>query len=269
MKKIISMLKSNRSALIVFVSVIALLCVAILSYFLIDSSVCNWMLSGHTQMDNFTGSDLIKSLGKVYVPLWLLFLFGYAKKNLQLIVAACLSVLIGLVITGPLKIIAKRERPREVYLEQTYNEQGEIVKSNSDDQSFPSSDTAMVFAHAAVVTPLLSALSLPLLYILAAAVGVMRIFAFAHYPSDVLTGAAIGIFCGWLAIQISRRLVLENKFRMTEWWENFVRAAFVIIPVLTLISGGVEKMTNFSIASIILVAAFYLLNKIPKLLKKS
>ena len=189
MKKLISRLKSNKFDSTVFISVFVLLIAAVFSFFFMDKDISRWVSSRSAELDNFKGSDLLKSLGKVYVPLWLLFLWGYAKKNLQLILAASISVLMALAMTGPLKLIVRRERPREIYLQQTFTQQGEAKESNSDNESFPSSDTAMIFAHAVVVMPLLSMLSLPILYVLAAAVGVLRILALAHYPSDVLVGA--------------------------------------------------------------------------------
>lgn len=268
MKKLISRLKSNRFDSIVFISALVLLIAALFSFLFIDKEISRWVSSRSADLDNFEGSDLLKSLGKVYVPLWLLFLWGYAKKNLQLILAASLSVLMALAITGPLKLVTKRERPREIYMQPTFTPQGQRIVSNSDNESFPSSDTAMVFAHAVVVTPLLSGLSLPVLYVLAAAVGILRILAMAHYPSDVFVGAAVGILCGWLAIQLSRRWVLENKFGMTQWWRPAVTIAFFVIPLLTFFAGGKYSLLVFFGASAVLAGFLYFINKVSLLLQQ-
>ena len=259
MKKVIPGLKRIDKIICIAIAVLAF--AAVLSYFFIDNKVCLWVSSQNTKYDNFAGSDLIKALGKVNIPLWLLFLFGYAKNNLRLVMSACLSVLMVLAVAGPLKIITKRERPREVYSQQNITDSHE-EKSSSHNQSFPSSDTAVVFAHAVVVTPLISLLSTPLIYVLAIGVGVLRILASAHYPSDVLAGAAIGILCGWLAIQLSRIWALENKFSITEWWKLIVYAGFMVIPVSTFFSGGIDNLIVFFFASAALAGLVYILNKI-------
>ncbi|MEJ2649619.1 MAG: phosphatase PAP2 family protein [Sedimentisphaerales bacterium] len=233
MKKLISRLKSNRFDSIVFISALVLLIAALFSFLFIDKEISRWVSSRSADLDNFEGSDLLKSLGKVYVPLWLLFLWGYAKKNLQLILAASLSVLMALAITGPLKLVTKRERPREIYMQPTFTPQGQRIVSNSDNESFPSSDTAMVFAHAVVVTPLLSGLSLPVLYVLAAAVGILRILAMAHYP-----------------------------------WRPAVTIAFFVIPLLTFFAGGKYSLLVFFGASAVLAGFLYFINKVSLLLQQ-
>jgi membrane-associated phospholipid phosphatase len=255
MKQLMSRL--NRFDSIIFISIAILAFAAVLSYFFIDNKICLWVSSKNAKIDNFTGADLLKSLGKVYVPLWLLFLFGYIKKNVQLVIAASLSVLMALA----MKIMIKRERPREIYNQQTTTDDPHVAKSRSHDQSFPSSDTAAIFAHAAVVTPLISSLSIPVVYILAIVVGILRILALAHYPSDVLTGAAIGILCGWFAIKLSRIWASENKFRINEWWKLIVYAGFMVIPVLTFFAGGIGNLIVFFLACGILSALVYILSK--------
>lgn len=63
--------------------------------------------------------------------------------------------------------------------------------------SFPSGHTAVAFsvAVALVGEGLLGLVLLPL----ACGIGVSRVYLGAHYPLDVLVGAAVGASCGWLA----------------------------------------------------------------------
>jgi undecaprenyl-diphosphatase len=268
MKRIISGIKSNRFDSIIFVAILILFLAALLSYFFIDKLICRGISSISTDIDDFTGSGLLKSLGKVYVPLWLLLIWGYAKNNSKLVLAAVMSLLMALLITNPLKFVTRRERPREVFTKAPVTLEWQEDRSKSHDKSFPSSDTAMVFAHAVVVTPLLSAMSLPVIYILAAAVGILRILGMAHYPSDVLTGTAIGILCGWLAIKVSGIWISENKFRIKEWWRKVVPIAIIVIPVVTFLAGDRDNLIIFFVTSIVLAGLIYLLNKIPAFLSK-
>ncbi len=73
--------------------------------------------------------------------------------------------------------------------------------------SFPSGHTASAFAFAAAVTSDLPRLS-PSLYALATAVGYSRVHTGVHYPSDVMSGAIIGLTVGTAVRGTSARFPL-------------------------------------------------------------
>ena len=85
----------------------------------------------------------------------------------------------------------------------------------------------------------------------------------AHYPSDVCAGAAIGIFCGALAVQIIRRYLSEPS-RL-----NFNRSAYIIAailtPVLLGVFSGMDRLVFFLESYSVLVAGIYI---VPLLLKR-
>lgn len=95
------------------------------------------------------------------------------------------------IMTGGLKIVTGRARPRLA------NDEGEFTgpETRAGCSSFPSGHTASAFAVATVL-----ANKHPkqkwLYYGLATTVGIARIRKSAHYPSDVLVGAGIGIYAG-------------------------------------------------------------------------
>ncbi|MGI6117269.1 MAG: phosphatase PAP2 family protein [Bilifractor sp.] len=71
------------------------------------------------------------------------------------------------------------------------------------DFSFPSGHTAFSFA---TVTGLwlsgaLKKLRIPAL-ILACLIAFSRLYLYVHYPTDVLAGIAVGVFCGWAAYKL-------------------------------------------------------------------
>jgi membrane-associated phospholipid phosphatase len=70
---------------------------------------------------------------------------------------------------------------------------------SSDLWSMPSSHTAYAAATAVFVATLYPRLR-PLMFALAAFVGVARVLTGAHYPTDVLVGGAIGVFAARLAV---------------------------------------------------------------------
>ena len=93
--------------------------------------------------------------------------------------------------------------------------------------SFPSGTTAMAFMPATFLSVTFSAefpdsrWKIPIIvgsHTLAAAVGAGRIVAGTHFLTDVLAGAAIGSFFGWLIPTLHRRPNDENNlsFRFTE-----------------------------------------------------
>jgi undecaprenyl-diphosphatase len=82
----------------------------------------------------------------------------------------------------------------------------------STDPSFPSETAAFAFAVAASVILLNRPLGLVMLF-LAAAFGLSRVYAGAHYPSDIVVGALIGaaasvvgLFWIWVLTPIFNRL---------------------------------------------------------------
>jgi membrane-associated phospholipid phosphatase len=86
-----------------------------------------------------------------------------------------------------------------------------LVKSVSG-LSFPSGDATMAFAAAAcmaVALPRWSAAFLAWAVLVAAE----RVLENAHYVSDVVAGAGLGIICGWVAVWISRQILPKEPPR--------------------------------------------------------
>lgn len=97
------------------------------------------------------------------------------------------------------KFTVDRSRP-ELWL-------GPFHFSYSSSSSFPSGHTIGAFALAAAVVA--GSRSWPLrgtALVLATAIGVSRVIAFRHWPSDVVASAMIGSLCGWLCANALTRL---------------------------------------------------------------
>jgi membrane-associated phospholipid phosphatase len=280
-----SKLISNRFNLTIFVSIIVLGVGALYCYFFIDDRFISWISSNNKDLDSFIGAKLIKILGKVCVPLWLLFLWGFLKNRLQLVLAGALSMLLALAIVGPTKILTHRERPRELLKHSQIVQEPQGNKATIQNllsapafgrfdvqnfcktryQSFPSGDTATVFAPAVTVVPFVSALSLPILFILSGTVGFLTVAGLSHYPSDIFAGAAVGIFCGWLALQISDLWIAQNLLHVTEWWRKVVVIGIILIPLLNGFFSGLGYLLIFLASSAVLAGCVYVTDKVPTL----
>lgn len=111
------------------------------------------------------------------------------------------TVIEALGVTYGLKYTFDRERPYMKYPDKIHPIEPE------DSPSFPSGHTAAAFSLATALS-----MTYPKWYVVAPSavwacgVGFARMNQGVHYPSDVLTGAAIGIGCGFANIYINRWL---------------------------------------------------------------
>lgn len=111
------------------------------------------------------------------------------------------SVIEAVGLTYGMKYAFDRRRPYEKYPDRIHPIEAE------DSPSFPSGHTAAAFSLAASLS-----ITYPKWYVIAPSVvwacgvGLARINQGVHYPSDVLTGAAIGVGCAFVNVYINRWL---------------------------------------------------------------
>ena len=109
------------------------------------------------------------------------------------------SVIEALSLTMAMKYTFDRQRPYEKYPDLIH------PVSTEPDPSFPSGHTAAAFSLATSLS-----INYPKWYVIAPSavwacgVGFSRINQGVHYPSDVLTGAAIGVGCAFANVYINR-----------------------------------------------------------------
>lgn len=108
----------------------------------------------------------------------------------RFLVAALLAVALADPLSSHvLKPFFERPRPCAV-------EAGLVLRfACGEDFSFPSSHAANTFALA-------TAFGSPWVWGLAGIVGLQRCVVAAHYPTDVLAGALVGVLCGWVARRV-------------------------------------------------------------------
>lgn len=133
-----------------------------------------------------------------------LLITGLATKNKDLqrsAVKTCIGLGINTLVTTGLKYGINRSRPYETYPDLI------IKRTSTGPYSFPSGHTSYAFSLATSATLATKKwyVAAPC-YLYAGTVGYSRMRLGAHYPSDVLAGALIGIASSWLVWKADRWL---------------------------------------------------------------
>ncbi len=209
--------------------------VAIVSSFLfLDQPVREWFQDHPNTWHEYAWVNGFRQLGKAYVVIWLLLLWSCLVDRWRATIVTLIALaLVGLCVC-PLKAMTHRPRP---HLYATTAEQ-----LSPEDQhplpegraSFPSGDTAATFAVATILSVSLGRLWAPLLFTAAGGIGLLRITVLAHYPSDVLAGAMIGVLCGVCALCIAAHWPPPDSLHM----KGSSRAVAALLLVLILPLAG-------------------------------
>ena len=127
-----------------------------------------------------------------------LLLFSRKKETKTLGILLIAGLAISYYAVGALKAIAARPRPFSV-LSNTivlcYTEKG---------LSFPSGHATTAFMAAALFSSRFKCY--PVFYLVAALVGLSRVYMGVHFPTDVIGGAIIGCVIGWFSIYTAKKI---------------------------------------------------------------
>jgi undecaprenyl-diphosphatase len=230
--------KKSRAQVALLLLAGLLMAGAAVCFFTVDERVFSYLRENPQTWQKLRWAEAIKQLGRGYTLIWLLLAWVGITGKHKTVIVCLLSLLIALAAVTVIKETVRRPRPRDVITAQTKTgDQKDIYKS----WSFPSADTASVFAAAAVL-----ALAMPWPATLAFAacccgVAILRVIVLAHYPSDVFGGTATGILSGWLAILTKNRFPeIVNICRGHERMLSF--AGVILIPILMWCLQGIDKL---------------------------
>lgn len=150
---------------------------------------------------------LISSL--IFIPV-LIFLFIWDEEKVlkKFVRILAMSLAGGVLAPVILKQLIDRPRPFNAFYDEiarghvVVNTMFQLYLSNS----FPSGHSALVFA---VVTALnlIYKNKLLWLYPVAAVLALTRVYVGAHFPSDVLAGAVVGVLGAWMVHRLTDRLL--------------------------------------------------------------
>ena len=129
------------------------------------------------------------------------------------------SWLLTLGVTSVVKMAVRRPRPYQSYPAELF------CLQPVRDPSFPSGHTSLCFATATTLSLMYPKwyVAVPA-YLWAAGVGYSRLYVGAHYPTDVVTGAIVGVGCAVLAHVVRQYLARQNP---TYW----LMADVVTVPL--------------------------------------
>ena len=187
----------------------SILCFLIGWMALFQASAQNWDINTVKKVNNWDMHDLSRGLSHsgLILPVGVptaMGVYALIKKDQPLLKEAIYigtSVIEALGITMAMKYTFDRQRPYEKYPDLIH------PVSTEPDPSFPSGHTAAAFSLATSLS-----ITYPKWYVIAPSavwacgVGLSRINQGVHYPSDVMTGAAIGVGCAFVNVYVNRWL---------------------------------------------------------------
>lgn len=231
----------SKNEYIFMIVIVILGLLAVWSYFSMDQRV--FSLLSQKQLDWHKGLWLkaFTYLGKAWVPIWLLLIWFLSTGRQRPVLIVFLALIMVALTVTPLKYAIRRPRPYEVI--RARSEQEEQIYSWSH-LSFPSGDTAVVFATAAALLSFVTWPSACLLLAAAAGIALLRVTSLDHYPSDIFAGAAIGFFTGWLAIRIDGRWLPLERLRFI-LNRRVAISGIIVIPFVFMLPKGIDKFVLF------------------------
>lgn len=155
--------------------------------------------------------DILMPLISQGVLLWFILpVFLLIRKDTRtaawiILAAAGIDILLC---NGVLKNVFHRVRPCDINTAVT------LLVKRPTDYSFPSGHTALSFAAVSGLwlSGVLKRWRIPAL-ILACLIAYSRLYLYLHYPTDILMGIAVGVFCGWAAYKLIEKLAGRKQFQ--------------------------------------------------------
>jgi len=157
--------------------------------------------------ENIYLGELVKFFAEYFPYLVVCFLFLFIllnKKYFRMIIEALFAAVFarfGIVET--IRFLHPRFRP-------FVNNNIHLLIDKIDQASFPSGHSAFFFGLATVVYFYNKKTGILFLFF-AFLIAISRVFCGVHWPLDILAGAVVGIFSGWLVFKLSKRFIASPK----------------------------------------------------------
>jgi undecaprenyl-diphosphatase len=247
----------------VVISLVSLIVLCIISYFFIDQPVFEWLVKNNSGFKKGLFLKGFEMFGRAWLLIWLLLCWVFLADKRRPAAIGIIALFLLAFSVIPAKALIKRSRPDDII--RIRNGQ-EISTDIAHRCSFPSGDTASVFSVVTAVAPLLSLPVVIGIYSVAFCIGVLRVLSFAHFPSDIFAGAALGIFSGYLSYRLYPFMV--KKIDLTSLINRkFALFGIILIPVIVALSEGPRELYIFLLFYPPLVIIVYLIFRCYRLIK--
>jgi undecaprenyl-diphosphatase len=173
-----------------------------------DARLFLWIngLSG-SWMDYLFGWTTFLGTPALFLVVFIVFLIWDEERKPARFFAVLTASLGGILVSLLAKLLVERSRPYDYFYDEIAR--GEVVMNNLFStvvsNSFPSSHSALAFAVATALVGVYGRRLWPV-YLAAAWLSFTRVYVGAHFPSDVLAGAALGALGAWAAMNIPQKI---------------------------------------------------------------
>lgn len=162
-----------------------------------DTRALGWVVSRPRAKQAARVARLVSRLGDgpSYAVLGILLALFEVQHGRSFLAAALLAFLLELPVYLLLKNAIRRPRPADAM------DSLSAFIQPSDKFSFPSGHTAGAFLMATLLTVYYPACA-PVVFPLAALVGLSRVMLGVHFPTDIVAGATLGVSCAVLSLYL-------------------------------------------------------------------
>lgn len=250
----------NNGLSLLMGSVVTLGVIGAVSFLFFDQRLFQWQTSQYKIFPEPLALKAFVLLGKAWLPVWLLLCWGVLGNCRKRALIGLISLLL-VVSVIPIKLSTQRLRPRNII---NNDIPVTMMEKLTHSWSFPSGDTAAAFATAAAAAPFVGWIFRNIMFTAAGFVGFFRVATYAHYASDAIAGAILGIVCGYLGFRLIASKPKLRQGLMKHLSKELMIAAIILIPVIHAASGNSDQIKVFAMFYPLIVGAFYLLSETRK-----
>lgn len=215
----------------------------------------------------------ITLLGSAYLWVAVLMIYLLIGRRKKIAIILIITIMFGMIVNDDIKDIVGRIRPDNVMVGSYFS---------VHNYSFPSGHTQTAFLIATVLSAYIAWRYRLAVYLMAAAVGVSRLYLGFHYFTDAVAGAAVGILLGVIAIYGLHRLGLYDRDDASgivpcqagkhagKGWHDADRIKYATIVLAAgFIAAFAAVLMNQPILSLASIGAMYImLLMLPRFLKR-